>query len=249
MALQEASARKGVEVALVGRNSGWEALSGPAGRPVVVAVRNDDLEGVVEKVPGERRADLVFLQNGALRQWMHDRGLMTATRGILYLAVRERGGPIVDGGTSVFCGPHDHLMASWFGELGLGARTVDWAIFGARECEKLLWLSCFGILCELTGETVGGVAEKYQIILEELVRELQPVLRAAFGIEFPTDWMVARLMAYSMKIPDWRASVKEWSWRDGWFEAQARRFEIATPLHEELLKNIGKWPLGTPSGS
>ena len=48
--------------------------------PIVVATRNDALDGIVDAVPVERRSDLVFIQNGMLEPWLEQRGLHDATQ-------------------------------------------------------------------------------------------------------------------------------------------------------------------------
>jgi hypothetical protein len=52
----------------------------PAGTPILVATRNDALQGVVDGTPAERRRDLVFMQNGMLQPWQEARGLGDATQ-------------------------------------------------------------------------------------------------------------------------------------------------------------------------
>jgi hypothetical protein len=79
---------------LVDRERGWERLDAGASGPIMLAVRNDDLEAVIARVPKSRHGDLVFVQNGMLRPWLEDRGLAGATRGLLFLAVPSVGAAI-----------------------------------------------------------------------------------------------------------------------------------------------------------
>ena len=69
------------QVKLIDRQRGWEALDAVAGKPIIVATRNDDLAQVIARVPAHRQPDLVFVQNGMLRDFLADAGLATATRG------------------------------------------------------------------------------------------------------------------------------------------------------------------------
>src|SRR5690606_17737208 len=115
----------GRPVHLIDRAGGWEALDAPPGSPIVAAVRNDDLEAIVDRVPDHRRVVLVFVQNGMIRGWLADHGLAQATRGLLFLAVGRRGDPPIPGGPSPFHGRHAAAMVDFFTDLQLPATEVD----------------------------------------------------------------------------------------------------------------------------
>jgi ketopantoate reductase len=238
-ALAQRAEAVGAPVSLVGRGGDRAPLEAPQGDPILLAVRNDDLLPLVASLPTHRRSDLVFLQNGALREFLADNALATATRGILYVMVAKRGDPGVPGDTSWFCGRHGPAVARWFGALGLPAEDVDWARFSVYELEKLLWLAIFGLLCQARGANVGEIAERYRDEVQGLVDELAPVGRAAWGVDPDRAWLTERLLAYSRAIPEYRASVKEWPWRNGWLVAQARRHGVAIPRHDALVGQLG----------
>jgi len=242
-ALTARAEARGVPVSLVSRDAGWEALEGPPGDPVLLAVRNADLRAVVERVPEPRFDDLVFLQNGAIRELLAELGVARGTRGLLYFAVGSRvsdgGGEVIPGYTCPFHGPHAAAAARFFGQVDLAAREVDWARFSYFELEKLLWLACHGVLCEIHGVTVGELVRDYRQDLHDLVAELLRVGRAAIGVDAPVDYVVDRLAGYSATIPTWPAAVKEWAWRNGWLVEQARRHGIATPVHDHYLQALG----------
>jgi ketopantoate reductase len=224
----------------VSRTEGWEALERPQGDPVLVLVRNADIDDVLARVPLHRRDDLVFVQNGALRSFFAERGLAGNTRGLLYFAVAKKGQDVVPGLPSPMCGPHGLAVARWMTELGIEAVEMPWARFGYYELEKLLWLVCHGILCEAHGGiTVGELVQSHRDELHALVAELLPVGRATFHVEAPADYVTERLVAYSLTIPSWGSSVKEWPYRNGWFAAQARSHGIDTPIHDGLIEQLG----------
>ncbi len=238
-ALRDRAVARGQSVSLVSRSEGWAALDGPQGDPVLVLVRNDDLDDVIARVPLHRRDDLVFVQNGALRSFFAERGLAGATRGLLYFAVATRGGEIVEGLPSPFTGPHGLAVARWLTGLGIEAVDMPWARFGYYELEKLLWLVCHGILCEAHGGiTVGELVTSHRDELHELVAELIPVGRATFHVEAPADYVTERLVQYSLTIPTWGSSVKEWAYRNGWFVEAARAHRIPTPRHDALIEQL-----------
>ncbi len=243
-ALASRSQRAGVACTLVTRTEGWDAVAGPPGDPLVITVRNDDLEGVVSRVPGHRRDDLVFVQNGMIRPWLRDHALAAATRGVLWLAVPAKGDEITPGGRdNPFCGPQALAMARWFVTIGLAARAVDWATFSTIELEKLIWNAAFGALCDVHDTDVGGVVEHHRDDLTALALELARTSRVSMGVHLDPERLIERLCAYSATIPRYRASVKEWRWRDGWFQEIAKQHGLATPVHSEMLRKAGKGAL------
>jgi len=205
-------------------------------------VRNDDLLDVLARVPRNRRPDLVFVQNGAIRDHLRENALQSATRGLIYFAVSRRGDPIQPGGTSWFSGTHGLAMARWFGAMGLAAESVDWGRFSFYELQKMCWIAAFGPLCDRHQVPVGRVVSEHRAELEALVAELASIGRVAFGVDVPLAYLVQSLCDYSNTIPDYRASTKEWRWRNGWFVATGARHRIDTPVHLELLRAIGRVP-------
>ncbi|MEZ4452786.1 MAG: ketopantoate reductase C-terminal domain-containing protein [Nannocystaceae bacterium] len=241
-ALTECARAVGREVRLVDRERGWEALDAPAGAPIVVAVRNDDLDDVVERVPASRRADLVFVQNGMIRERLAERGLADATRGLLFFAVARRGDPPVPGGPSPFHGRHAAAMVDFFVDLRLPATEVDAPTFAAIELEKLIWNSAFGVLCQAHEATVGEVVERHADELRALAGELSTIGRIALDVDLELEPLCERLQAYSRSIADYRGAVREWRWRNGWFVAQSTALGVPTPTHERLLDRARAWP-------
>lgn len=237
----------GASCVLVGRGE-QRLLEGPQGEPVILAVRNDDLLEVLSTVPPHRRSDLVFVQNGAIRDFLRENALSTATRCVLYVMVAQRGEIGVAGSTSYLSGPQGGAVARWLWELGLPAEDVDWARFSVYELEKLLWLAIFGPLCQVHGATVGQVAYERADEVRALVEELCPVGRAALGADPDRAWLTERMLAYAKAIPDYTASVKEWPWRNGWLRERAARHDLPTPLHDALLARVGHPADGQTSG-
>jgi ketopantoate reductase len=226
---------------LVDRERGWERLDAGAGGPIMLAVRNDDLEAVIARVPKSRHGDLVFVQNGMLRPWLEERGLAGATRGLLFLAVPSVGAAIEPGGESPFCGPRAQEMVEAFSAIGLPAKLVDPRTFAAIELEKLIWNCAFGLFCQALDCDVGTVVEQHRPRLRVLVAELLSVGGPVLGVELELDPLVERLCEYSRSIPRYRGAVKEWPWRNGWFVSTARTRKIRTPTHDMLLLAIGKF--------
>jgi len=221
--------------AVVSRHRGWYVLDEPAGDPIAVCVRNDDLGAVLASVPKHRWPDLVFVQNGMIDPWLEDHGLEGNTRGLLFFAVNERGGPTLPGGVSRFTGPHANAMALWLESLGLRVEVIGRRAFAAVMLEKLIWNAAFGALCERHGVDVGHVLEDHADELAALSREFAAIGRAALGVDLDDAALLASLRAYAGSIPGVRAGLKEWRWRGGWFTEAARAHRVATPTHDAVI--------------
>lgn len=195
----------------------------PNGAPIVVCTRNDDVEAVIAATPATSRASLVFVQNGILRPLLTKWGLRSATVGVLYFAASDLSGNAVPGPPSRFAGPNASVMIAMLRRLGLPAeRSTD---IDGDAARKLLWNVVYGVLGEAHDAPVGEVPEED---VRRLVDELAPVLGVAPDAE--------PLLAYAGSIPDFRASVKEWRWRNGYVRERARALGLATPFHDRLTE-------------
>lgn len=233
---------RSLPVTLVDRERGWEALEDAPGTPILLTVRAEDLRQVVARVPDHRREDLVLCQNGAIRDLITELGLHWITRVVLYVMAPARGEDITAAMRSPVTGRHAWAVASWLEAIGLPAQQMHQLRFGAYELEKLLWLAANGPLCEIHGCTVGEIVRSYREELDQLVTELIPAGRAAWGIDPEPPWVVERCVAWSQTIPDYRASVKEWPFRNGWIRSVAAEWNLQMPMHEELLQQLGHVP-------
>lgn len=242
-ALAARSEAAGYACTLVGRGDVATTLeTAIPGDPILVTVRAENLASLLDTIPARCRDDLVFLQNGAIRDLLRARWVSLSTRGILYFAVPTLGAPIEPGLDTPFCGPHAALMTRWFGVMGLPAAAVDWGRFSVYEFEKLLWLAIFGVLCEAYNTTVGDIATNHMSDVTALEADLHPIGRATQGVDTDPEWTLERMRRYALMIPNYRASVREWAWRNGWLYARSQELGIATPVHDHWLAKTGHLP-------
>lgn len=237
-ALAAAARQRGIPCHLASRDAGWEAIESGSG-PILVATRNDDLPGIVQRVPARRHDHLVFVQNGMLRPWLASAGLSDATRGLLFFAVAARGAPIQPGPPSPFTGPVAEQVVAFLRAIDVPAELVSPAAFTDLEHEKLLWNTSFGLLCQALQVPVGDVVRHHRDLLVDLVRELDGVARRALDIGVELDTLVEKLCAYSLTIPDYQGAVKEWRWRNGWYVDVAAQYELPLPVHTRLCEQAG----------
>jgi ketopantoate reductase len=202
--------------------------------PVLVCVRNNDLEGVILSTPTERRKDLIFIQNGMIDSLLQNHGLDKATRGILYFAIEEKGGKIVDGGGSVFCGDYAPWLVSLLQGASVDAKVVVRDRFTSEMGRKLIWNSVFGVLGEVYQINVAQTLDSHRDEFRALVAELKGVFESSTKIALGDDLEQA-LTDYAAKVSHYRCRASEWGWRNGWFLDKN-----STPLHSQLSLKIGK---------
>lgn len=232
-ALYDLAVAQGVDAVLLRRGDAIPDVAGP----VVVCTRNDDVATVVAASP--RPDDLCFVQNGALFPWLREAGLEKNTQGLLYFAVASVGATPEAGGESLFFGRHAATLVYLLTRAGLPARALDSEGELVDEITiKLLWASIFGLMGDLHRETALASAARREEVVA-FVAELLPVCRAGLGATVSDDEVARRLLAYSLSIGSWRASVKEWRWRNGWLVAEAARQGLAIPLHDGACARIG----------
>ncbi len=237
-ALSTLGRMKDQPVQLVNRTGGWTALDGPAGNPVLVATRNNDLAEVIGKTPAPRRADLVFVQNGMIQPLLASRGLEEATRGLLFFAVPTRGALPTLGPASPFHGRHAEAVVRFLRVLGLPSEVVSEEAFAAVELEKLIWNCALGLLCQAHNATVGEVVDKHGDDLRAVVTELHAVGQTALELKVPLEPLLQRIQSYSVSIRHYRGAVKEVRWRNGWFRREADRRSLSMPQHEALWRGL-----------
>jgi hypothetical protein len=133
---------QGGESIMVGRE---DSIDPNGSGPIVVATRNDALDGIVEKCPENRRKDLVFTQNGYLDDFLESKGLLDNTQALLYLSVTAKGAKPVDGITSVnpegltaATGIHAQAFADRLAALGLKCNVVTPEEYRPAMFEKLM---------------------------------------------------------------------------------------------------------------
>jgi hypothetical protein len=212
--------------------------------PILVATRNDALEGIIDKCPENRRKDLVFMQNGYLDDFLQSKGLLDNTQVLLYLSVTARGADPVDGVTSVNPEGLTAAMGEWaeaFADrldcLDLKCNVVGKEVYRAAMFEKLMWISTYMLVGTAKGcQTVGEAGRKYGDVVEQVVKEMVAAIGSKEGIQF-SDGVVERLKAYTDVVDDFPCAVKEFEWRNKYFWDLG---DDAVPTHNALLRECAE---------
>jgi len=214
--------------------------------PIFVATRNDALDAVIEKVPEDRREDLVFMQNGMLGPYLKEKGLENATQVLVYFAVAKLGDDPTDGvtdmnpeGLTAANGKWAKAAAERFKNKGLSCKVLNKEDFDAAMFEKLIWISSFMLVgARHPGATVGDVEKNYTGEVSNLMTELADAVSKFEGVKFGPQ-LPERLCAYARSVAHFPTAVKEFEWRNGYFNE----------LSKEAYKNGQKEdPCSTHSG-
>ncbi len=211
---------------------------GPA-VPVLVSTRNRDLAAVVNRVHPSRHCDLVFVQNGMVRPWLGDRGLLACTQGVIWAAVPKKGDSPIPGGVSPFFGPWAEAVADLFRRCGVDASAVDETTYLREVAVKLGWILVYGALGSATGAKVGEIASDHTRAVRALADEVHPLLAQEPGLDLDADAFFGRLQRYSARIPHFPSAVKEWRWRNGWQRAAGARLGLAQSRLDATLRAAG----------
>lgn len=115
------------------------------GTPILVATRNDSLDGIIESCPENRKNDLVFMQNGYLDDFLASKGLQDNTQVLLFVSVTAKGAEPIDGITTVnpeglttATGVHAEAFQNRLAALGLKCNVVSAEDYRAPMFEKLM---------------------------------------------------------------------------------------------------------------
>lgn len=226
------------------------AVEGPPG-PIVVCTRNNDLQGVLDSTPKDRREDLVFIQNGMLQPWLDARNLGNNTQALVYFAVAKKGETPIDGktdanpeGLTAVTGKHAHAFAARLAAGDLSCKVLDQTQYKKSMLEKLIWICAVMLVGTKNGNiSVGEVEKDHKDELSMLIRELAASGEAELKVQLDEGAM-ERLLAYSRSVASFPTAVKEVPWRNGWFydlSLQAKQEGKAdpSPTHSAWLKEVG----------
>jgi len=217
--------------------------------PIFIATRNNDLDAVLAKVPAERHEDLVFMQNGYLQPYLDKRNLSDATQVLVYFAVAKLGDPPTDGitdlnpeGLTAAHGKWAQAAADRFANADLSCKVLDKESFERAMFEKLIWICSFMLVgAQYPGATVGDVEANHTAEVTALINELGA---AVPGVNFEPQ-LSERLRAYARSVAHFPTAVKEFEWRNGYFNELSKNNYMSggkvdpCPLHSDYLAKLG----------
>jgi glycine/D-amino acid oxidase-like deaminating enzyme len=212
--------------------------------PIVVATPSMEWRSIYQLTEPDRQDDLVWVGNGLLSDFQKNATVILPHFGVLQPntnAVTSDNSPP----TYVY-GKHANMMATVLSRQGIPVIQVihSWHTICQLAARKLAWASCLWLLCHDPSPsfdsplTVSQVHAQKSHELEQLVRELLPVLKELTGSnEERVGDIVSYMYSYSMSmpnaIPSKQLALHELDHRNGVFFR-----EIRQPLHSQLLLRV-----------
>jgi ketopantoate reductase len=189
--LEAALIQSGFEAHPVTRNSGWtQAVTDPEGIRLV-CVREEDLEGVLDRLEGEGGERIVVVQNGWIRPLLRHhpgagRGLIWFTsKGEFFRALRP----------SVLSGAVAEPLAAALSATGIPAIAVPPEDVAFFEAEKMGFNCVVGLPLVVHGLSLAEYLEREPEEAEAVFREAVEATAAALGVAARPDWWSAFLTA------------------------------------------------------
>jgi len=224
----------GVAVQEVTRTSGWDAASDPGDDTVrLVAVREEDLGAVLDRLAAVPRERLLLVQNGFLEVVHGDLG--PVSRGLIWFT--SKGEFFASLRPSLFHGPLAEAIVPPLSAGGLAVERIDDRASFLREMVlKGIWNCVVGLPLAVHGVTLGEYLERHDGELEQLLDESAAAASAEYGVEVTADDARACLARTTGPVQWVRGGVKALPWRNGAIVEMGRRHGIPTPVNERLIR-------------
>jgi len=244
--LSEALAIRGWTIRPVTRDSGWEpALDANDRSPRIVAVREEQLQAVLDRFPAVMADRLVLVQNGFLEAVHGDLG--PVTRGLVYFTSKKDFFRVLC--PSPFHGTLAQSLAGDLCEGGIAAETVaDRAEFLREMIVKGIWNAVVGLPLAVHDVDLGTYLARHVDELDALADESARAAGAEYGVRLSGERAVLKLRATTSELGWVRGGAKALPWRNGALARFGRTHGIATPVNDRLLRAVGHDP-DIPSGS
>ena len=226
--------RSGWEVRPVTRDAGWSgALDPDDPAPRLLAVREEDLGQVLERIPVSLRPRLVLVQNGFLEA-VHG-PLGPVTRGLIYFTSKGEFYEVLC--PSVFHGPLAAPFVEALGGGGISSRlATDHRAFLEAMIVKGIWNAVVGLPLAVHDVDLGTYLESYRDELEALADESARAAGAEYGVELGGEVAVRKILDTTSALRRVRGGVKALAWRNGAIARFGRRHSIPTPVTDRLLR-------------
>ncbi len=189
--LADALTESGFEVHPVTRDAGWtQAVTDPEGIRLV-AVREEDLEGVLDRLEGEGGERIVAVQNGWIRPLLsHHPG---AGRGLIWFTSKGDFFRVLR--PSVLSGAVAEPLAMALSTAGIPATAVPPEEFAALEAEKMGFNCVVGLPLAVHGLSLAEYLEREPAEAEAVFREAVEAASAALDTNAEPGWWPAFLAA------------------------------------------------------
>ncbi len=229
----DALERHGREVVPVTRASGWsQALADPEGARVI-AVREEDLGAVLERLegcPGER---LLALQNGWIRPSLG--GFAGAGRGLIWFT--SKGDFFLPLRPSVLTGALAPPLAAALTAAGIPATVAEGQDFDRAEAEKMGFNCVVGLPLAVHGLSLGEYLDTHPDEARSVFLEATEITSATLGVAPDPSWWDG-FLAVAEPLGWVRTSrAKALEYRNGAVVRLALELGREAPTNQRLLQD------------
>lgn len=243
--LQGALERARWSVGAVTRSSGWDRALDPRDPcPRIVAVREEQLQAVLDRFPATMRGKLVLVQNGFLEPVHGDLGAVT--RGLVYFTSKGDFFKVLC--PSPFHGAQATALAAALVEGGIAASTLDdLDAFLAAMVVKGVWNAVVGLPLAVHGVDLATYLRDHRREFDALVTE--SALAAGKHYEVAVDPRSAAdtILETTRELGWVRGGKKALPWRNGAIAWFGRTQDVETPVNDRLLRSVGYDPELAPA--
>lgn len=231
--LAEALGTAGWEVVPVTRAAGWDrALDGTDSSPRIVAVREEALGGVLERVPAALVPPLVLVQNGFLEA-VHD-DLTTVTRGLIWFT--SKGEFFRELCPSLFYGAHAADLVAALAAGGLSVEVLDDREAFLREMiVKGIWNCVVGLPLAVHDVDLATYLRDERDELVALVAESARAAGAQYRVTVDPKVTLDKILDTTTELGWVKGGAKALPWRNGAIAIFGRRHGVPTPVNDRLL--------------
>ncbi len=224
----------------VTRERGWEAAlreDDPA--PRIVAVREEDLGAVLERLTGPLRSRAVLVQSGFLEA-VHG-PLGPVTRGLLWLTAKEAFFSVLC--KSQFHGPLAGAIAGTLGTGGIPCSVLEGRDdFLRAMIVKGAWNAVVGLPLAVHRMSLAAYLESQRDEMEALIDECARAAGAEYGVEASAAVAERKLLETTTRLGWVKGGTRALAWRNGAIARFGRRHAIPTPVNDRLLRAAGADP-------
>jgi hypothetical protein len=223
----------------VTRDRGWEEALASGDAPCILAMREDDLPGALERFPEEERDRLILVQNGFLEAVLGP--LEEVTRGLIWFTSKGDFYSVLL--PSPFHGPHAGWICDALESGGVPATCItDREEYLREMILKGVWNCVVGLPLAVHETDLGTYLRSHQKEMEAVVAESTAAASAEYGLEVDPEDAVLRILQTTGDLGWVRGGAKALDWRNGAVARFGRRHGVPTGVTDDLLRKAGHDP-------
>jgi len=232
--LADALTVAGWDVLPVTRQQGWDtALDESDTAPRLVAVREEDLQAVLDRIPETLRPRLLLVQNGFLEA-VHG-SLGPVSRGLIYFTSKSGFFRVLC--ASLFHGALAAPIAAALETGGIRARPIeDGEEYLRAMIVKGIWNAVVGLPLAVHDVDLSTYLDTFRDEFEALIDESARAAGAEYGVSVSAAVVERKILETTADLGWVKGGRKSLAWRNGAIAQFGRRHGVPTPVTDRLLR-------------